>query len=102
MAIGVTNKQYYEDIADAIREKNGTQDTYAPNEMAQAILDIPTGGGELNYLYFVSPTNGTVKFTQTGTKTYELQYSFNKTTWNDYTMGDNVSVTADQPIYWRG
>lgn len=34
----------FSDIADAIRAKNGSSDTYLPNEMAQAILDIPSGG----------------------------------------------------------
>lgn len=33
------------DIADAIRGKNGSQDTYKPGEMAAAITDIPSGGG---------------------------------------------------------
>ena len=32
-------------IANAIREKNGSSDTYKPGEMANAILAIPTGGG---------------------------------------------------------
>ena len=34
-------------IADAIREKNGSTDTYYPNEMAAAITAIETGGGDL-------------------------------------------------------
>lgn len=33
-------------IADAIRAKNGSSDTYTIGEMAQAILDIPSGGGQ--------------------------------------------------------
>ena len=32
-------------IADAIRSKNGTTDTYFPADMAQAILSLPSGGG---------------------------------------------------------
>lgn len=36
---------YFEDIADAIRAKAGTSDTYTPAEMPQAIEDIPSGGG---------------------------------------------------------
>lgn len=32
-------------IADAIREKNGTSDTYKTSEMADAIIAITTGGG---------------------------------------------------------
>lgn len=33
------------DIADAIRGKNGSQDTYKPSEMPAAITAIPAGGG---------------------------------------------------------
>lgn len=33
------------DIADAIRAKNGSSDTYTPPQMAAAIAAIPTGGG---------------------------------------------------------
>jgi hypothetical protein len=32
-------------IADAIRGKNGTSVTYKPSEMAEAIISLPTGGG---------------------------------------------------------
>lgn len=38
----LTNNSNYEDIADAIRTKNGSNTTYKPDEMAQAILNIPT------------------------------------------------------------
>lgn len=45
----MSNKLYNDadisDIADAIRSKNGSSTTYKVSEMAQAILDIPTGGG---------------------------------------------------------
>lgn len=34
-----------EDIADAIREKNGSNDTYKVAEMSAAIRSLPTGGG---------------------------------------------------------
>lgn len=34
-------------VADAIREKTGSTDTYTPGEMAEAILDI-TGGEDLD------------------------------------------------------
>lgn len=33
-------------IADAIREKNGTEETYKPSEMATAISEIETGGAD--------------------------------------------------------
>ena len=38
-------EDYLEDIADAIRSKNGTSDTYTPAQMGPAIEAIPTGGG---------------------------------------------------------
>ena len=34
-----------QDIADAIRSKNGSSDTYMISEMADAIENIPSGGG---------------------------------------------------------
>lgn len=39
----IVNQEYLEDIADAIRAKNGTIQTYTPADMAQAIADLPTG-----------------------------------------------------------
>lgn len=43
MSLGLTDDSNYQAIADAIRAKNGETDTYSPEEMAQAILDIKTG-----------------------------------------------------------
>ena len=34
-----------QDIADAIREKNGTETTYKPSEMGDAVRGISGGGG---------------------------------------------------------
>ena len=47
MGIVFTDEQNYQDIADAIRSKNGSSDTYLPSEMADAIMDI-SGGGSSN------------------------------------------------------
>lgn len=41
----LTDPQHYTDIANAIREKNGTNNTYIPADMANAILAIESGGG---------------------------------------------------------
>ena len=41
----IIDEQVFTDIADAIRDKNGTEETYKPREMAAAIGDIETGGG---------------------------------------------------------
>lgn len=40
MAIGVTDDKHFQDIADAIRQKNGSTETYKPNEMADAIKEL--------------------------------------------------------------
>lgn len=45
MAIGITDEKNYQDIADAIREKNGSSNTYTPGEMAEAIRGIEGGEG---------------------------------------------------------
>lgn len=42
MAQVLITETYIEDIADAIRDKNGTENTYTPAQMAQAIEDIET------------------------------------------------------------
>lgn len=44
MALKITDEQNYQDIADAIRNKLGSTDTFLPSEMADAIENIPTGG----------------------------------------------------------
>ena len=50
------NGQHLIDIADAIRAKNGTEETYKISEMAQAIEDIPSGGFSIedffNHTYY--------------------------------------------------
>ena len=44
MALKITDEQNYQDIADAIRGKLGSSDTFLPSEMADAIERIPSGG----------------------------------------------------------
>lgn len=43
--MNTTISQVFSDIADAIRDKNGTIATYKPTEMATAISNISTSGG---------------------------------------------------------
>lgn len=43
----ILNDTTLTNIADAIRNKNGETNTYLPSEMAQKIIDIPTGGEDL-------------------------------------------------------
>lgn len=58
MANVLVNENSLTAIADAIRAKNGTQNTYKPAQMADAITAISGGG--------ITPT-GTVQITQNGT-----------------------------------
>ena len=67
MARVVVNDAYLTDIADAIRSKNGTQDTYTPAEMAEAIEAISGGG--------ITPT-GTKSITANGTGIDVAQYAY--------------------------
>lgn len=55
----LVTESYLEDIANSIRAKNGTQNTYTPSQMSTAIDNIPTGGSgddnptvELNEINF--------------------------------------------------
>lgn len=43
----IVNQEYLEDIADAIRAKNGSLDTYTPAEMAQAISNLSSGSSSV-------------------------------------------------------
>ena len=46
MANVLVNDASLADIADAIREKNGTEETYKPAEMGDAVRAIESGGGD--------------------------------------------------------
>ena len=52
MANKLYNDTSVKAIADAIRAKNGTTNTYTIAEMAGAINDIPTGGSSVNAKFF--------------------------------------------------
>lgn len=49
----LVNESSLVDIADAIREKNGTEDTYKPSEMGDAVRGIQSGG-ESSCLFYLS------------------------------------------------
>ena len=51
--------QIFKDIADAIRSKTGSTDTLTPPQMANAINNIPSGGGTL-YLWYNTNEEPTV------------------------------------------
>lgn len=52
MANVLVNDASLQDIADAIREKNGTEETYKPAEMGDAVRAIESGGNGIIYKEF--------------------------------------------------
>ena len=50
MATVIIDDANLRNIANAIREKSGSTDTYKPSDMSQAILDIVSGGGEIQFI----------------------------------------------------
>lgn len=58
MAKVLVSDQYLTNIANAIRAKNGTNNTYTPAQMATAINAIPSGGGTIinNQNKTITPT----------------------------------------------
>ena len=63
MGLIITNQQHYSDIADAIRTKLGTAETFQPAEMASAILSISGGGGITPSGTYSISANGTYDIT---------------------------------------
>ena len=91
MADVFIHEQYLTDIADAIRSKLDTEDTYKPSEMADAIDSISGGGGS---------TLGTKTITQNGTYDAEddsldgySEVSVNVA--NSYSAGDEGKVVSN-------
>lgn len=59
----MTLAELFTDIANAIRNRNGGSATYYPNQMADAILSIPTGGTINNQNKTVTPTESSQEVT---------------------------------------
>jgi len=51
MALKLYNDTDIQNIADSIRTKNGSSDTYKVSEMARVIQNIPSGGSDWAVLY---------------------------------------------------
>jgi len=90
MSRALITESYLTDIANAIRAKNGSSDTYTPPQMAAAIEAIPTGG--------ITPT-GTKQITQNGTHDVTQYASANvnvQPNLQSKTATVNGTVTPDQ------
>ena len=108
-------------IAGAIREKNGSSDTYTPLQMVTAIENIPTGGTSgPDYLCFVANNPG-VKLCLIGlnsgesaeiTYILDVEYSTDKENWttlefndvgNGWVYSDTITFTnIGDCVYFRG
>ena len=75
-----------QDIADAIRAKNGTTTTYKTNEMAAAIRGIETSGGDLTI-----PSNiGITKI---------AMYAFSHSSYNKINLPEGVTIINNYAFY---
>lgn len=54
-------------IASAIRDKNGSSDTYTIGQMSQAIEDIPTGGGGSDFSLEIGTSETNELYSEFGT-----------------------------------
>ena len=101
------------DIANAIRGKNSSSDTYLPSEMAAAITAIPTGGGgewEPNWFYIEDVSGAantlTIKKSNNALDDKVFEWSLDKQTWTTVTItdttGESIAVPANGKVYLRG
>lgn len=90
----LVTESYLDDIADAIREKNGSEDTYTPAEMAGAIEDIHTAD-EVVLVSKSVTANGTYNPASDSADGYS-GVSVNVP--NTYTASDNGKVVVNQAL----
>ena len=87
MALKLYDESDIQDIADAIRGKNGSSDTYTVSQMAQAIDDIPSGGGNIG---------GLANMVDINNQDYQLAYMLSQMK-NGNTVGGTVTWTSAFP-----
>lgn len=92
----ITDSQHYSDIADAIRDKLDTQETYEPGDMAEAIESI--SGGTVSTPVEIkeyNPLNGKYKKVIVNTQTIP-DYAFTGQDELEEVVGENVTSVGDR------
>lgn len=104
MANIITDNKHYTDIANAIRDKAQTTDTYKPEEMAEAISAVYSAGKQANYDEFwdAYQTNGTrynynCAFAYWADICYNPKYPM-KPTYNSTMFSQSSIIDTKQPI----
>ena len=121
MAIGRTDDRYYQEIADAIREKNGSQIRYKPREMPGAIKAIQVAtpitetleinnNGSFNVLnYAMAEVNVPASAVTYGNKTITENGVFDVTTYKNVVVSvptesssEGIIPTGTLTVYENG
>lgn len=95
MAKVLVNESSLTGIADAIRGKNGSTDTYKPSEMAAAITAISGGGPDIPDSAFVISGECQYRFANNGWNWFIEQYGDRITT-KDISNANNMFVGSTQ------
>ena len=94
MSHGLVERQNLQDIADAIRSKNGSSDTYTPAEMAQAISGIHTAD-EVVLVQKTVNANGQYSASDDSADGYS---GVRVNVPNSYSASDNGKVVVNQEL----
>lgn len=102
----ITNPQYYSDIADAIRAKNGESGVYYPSQMAGKVADLQVGGVTPADIYNHGSVVGINKYYQC----YECQndsasyagFNITKNYYNNYSGALGKGTLCDNSIMALG
>ena len=94
-----------QDIADAIRAKNGTTTTYKTNEMAAAIRNIETGGGGTSdelVKQLVQTRGGDLTIPSNIGITKIAMYAFAHSSYNEINLPEGVTEINNYAFYECG